>query len=69
MAKKTKLRPAPSDFETAVVAACLAEKLVRGGYGAEPSAEAVAADVDAWRRYARLAGEAMGKAQGARRKK
>lgn len=60
MAKKNKASSAPSEFETQVVAACLAEKLVRGGYGAAPTPQALAADVEEWRRHARTASQAMG---------
>jgi hypothetical protein len=59
MAKKKKANSAPSDFETQVVVACLAEKLVRGGYGADPSDAAITADIEAWRKHARTASAAM----------
>jgi hypothetical protein len=59
MPKKTRRPSAPSEFESTVVAACLAGKLVRGGYGAEPSAEAIAADVRAWRAHAQAAGATL----------
>lgn len=61
MAKKKKQRQssASSDFESMVVAACLAERLVRGELGAETAREIIATEVSAWRTAARAAHAAL----------
>jgi hypothetical protein len=61
--KKSKSRARsspPTDFESMVVAFCLAGRLVRGELGGAAASEAIATEVVAWRNAARAAEASLG---------
>jgi hypothetical protein len=60
MAKKKTKQASASEFETLVVATCLAGKIVRGEYGSESMDAAIAGDVSRWRALAQAAARALG---------